>query len=622
MSAATRAKSGDHNPGIAVIAAILLAQFALVSYTFPLSELLSEKPLLHIDAPFHLYQSALAKNLANDGNLVGYDPYFAAGYAAGATYNLSARFPALLAVILAPFVNAIVAYKLHSFIGALIAIACVPLAARLLTSDSRAVLIAALIGLFLWWVSVFRWYHTAGMVSFVTAAYLALPYLALIFRYLTGRQIVGPLGLGVLGAFGFFYHPLFPIPVALATLVFLALSRREITGRRAANAVIVVPALSMLPNLIWLFPAFHYGTLFSDSQLNAPPHQQITDVNLVWQELLGWWKGYAQGSKIYLPLAVFSLLAWVGCRDDGERKLVQTFTLTGVLLVLFAAVGSLLPALGENLQPNRFAPAGYLMMVFPAALALARLSFKRSRWRIAAGGILLASAAGLVLVYELVREVSYKDVGHYGVIPPEVDGPGAYSQWLLPKLKEQTGSDARVLFETSNGRVHDGGHMAGYYAYMTDREFIGGPYPFMHFASFWDGRLLNRPVSEFSPEEFSRYAELYNIGWMVLHSDASKEHLGTMRGVTLIEEFGKLRFYRLDRLFSFFLEGEGRIAERSHNRLRLSDVRGDVVVLKYYYVPGLQTEPRAGIEGITLSDDPTPFIKIKDPPSALTIYLP
>ena len=48
---------------LVVCAIVLLAQFALVSIAFPLSELSTGNPLFHIDSPYHWYNMKLAANL-------------------------------------------------------------------------------------------------------------------------------------------------------------------------------------------------------------------------------------------------------------------------------------------------------------------------------------------------------------------------------------------------------------------------------------------------------------------------------------------------------------------------------------------------------------------------------
>jgi hypothetical protein len=89
--------------------ALLLAQLALVSWTFPAGELCAETPLLHIDGAVHWYRVQTAVNLAQQGRLTGYDPYFAAGSPAGVAQNVPAKPAALIAVLGAPWISAVVA---------------------------------------------------------------------------------------------------------------------------------------------------------------------------------------------------------------------------------------------------------------------------------------------------------------------------------------------------------------------------------------------------------------------------------------------------------------------------------------------------------------------------------
>jgi hypothetical protein len=179
-----------------------------------------------------------------------------------------------------------------------------------------------------------------------------------------------------------------------------------------------------------------------------------------------------------------------------------------------------------------------------------------------------------------------------------------------------------VFFETSLGRVHDQGHMAGYYAYTSQREFIGGPYPRMHFASAWDGSMFRHPTADMTVEQMAAYLELYNIGAIIVHTDAAKKFFDNMPGVRFDAEYGSLRAYLVEGPHSYVMTGTGRIAERDHNRLVITDINGPELVLKYHYVAGLKTDPPTKIEGTRVPDDPTPFVRIANPPSRLRIYLP
>src|SRR5215469_10533895 len=118
--------------------ATLIAQFILVSVTFPINQLTTETPLFYIDSPFHWYEIEVAKGLFAASRIVGYDPYFAAGYIGGVGYNASAKVPAALSIILSAWLTTAVVYKLYVFSAAVLAPACIPLASRWLRLTSKA----------------------------------------------------------------------------------------------------------------------------------------------------------------------------------------------------------------------------------------------------------------------------------------------------------------------------------------------------------------------------------------------------------------------------------------------------------------------------------------------------
>src|SRR5262249_604514 len=154
---------------------------------------------------------------------------------------------------------------------------------------------------------------------------------------------------------------------------------------------------------------------------------------------------------------------------------------------------------------------------------------------------------------EVSREVRYAPVGHYGAIPPEVRPLGDKSRWLVEWLKSNTTRDGGILFETSKARVHDGAHMAGYYRINSDREFLGGPYPFTFKADFWDETVFGRPIASVSHDQLRRLLDLYNVGWVVVHSQAAKQYFETAPGISLAAEHEDLRIYRAERSLSYFV---------------------------------------------------------------------
>ena len=606
-------------------------QFILVSLSFPIGELLTRTPLFHIDGAFHGYQMKLGVNLANLWKVVGYDPYFNAGYPGGVIYNRSAKFPTVLAVVVQPWFNEVLVYKWYVFISAVVAPLCVSVALHCFRLNARVTLIGTALGIFLWWASQFHWFHTAGMVAFVTGSYLSLPFMAVLVKELqkpTGYRTV--IILGLLGGLGIFYHPLFPLPIIVTTLTYLGLARTDLDWRRVLFVLAVVSVLSILPNVWWLYLMHYFQTVFKEG--GDDPYQKLVDISVVWREFIGLWTGTAHGSKAYAPITFAAVWACMGARTQREKTLALSFTISGVVLVLFAAVGAAFGPFGQ-LQPNRFAPVGYLFLCVPAAIGMevmlvaARDSLESWRFWGARLSLILMAMVGGYLVNEIRREISYADIGHYGMRPPEVKPEGEYSRWLLKWLKQHTTWDGRILFEESRGRVYDGANISGYYAYESNREFIGGPYPaypFMHFAGFWDGWLFNKKISDIGQEQFLKYMDLYNVGWIVAHSDESKRFLHDMPGIVPAGKLKQVEVYSVNRSHSYFFAGSGKVLERGHNNIVLDDLLGDRVILKYHYVEGLTSQPSVRLLPIKLSDDPNPFIMIVNPPpkQRIRIFFP
>ncbi|WP_434782718.1 hypothetical protein [Ferrovum myxofaciens] len=602
-----------------------LIQFLCVAYTFPVSELLSNQPFFHIDSAFHWYQMQLAADIAP--STIGYDPFFAAGYPGGVTINLSAHVPALLAILLTPKVSIVVIYKCYVFVCAILGPACVSLAASLLRLSFRHTALAGFLALILWWASIFHWYHTAGMVSFVMASFVALPFSAAIYQYLESDENGWTLiVLGITGGIIFFSHPLFPIPIVFFTLSYVCTSWSRISFQRLTILILVVSGISLIPNLFWLIPMFHYSGDPSIYLKVGQPYQKIVDANLLWRELIGQFRGNTHGAKIYAPIFIGAVYSSLFSRNRSMLKIAQCLTLSGFIILLFAATGASISVIG-NLQPNRFSPVGYLFLIIPATIGYYdAIHFIKERHNFFSKSFITIGVAIVVTTtsyasYEMVREIGYGHWGHYGFPPPGVRGIGEYSKWILNFLEKQTNTQGRILFELSSGRIYDDAHMTGYYAYTSDREFIGGSYPYFHFTNFQDGLLFGHPINQLSKSRFLDYMRIYNVGWILVHSEISKKYLDSIPTLKVVGEYKEFKAYQINQALSFFTEGKGNIKARSHNLIVLSDLQGGVVTLKYHYFPGILSSPHSTILPKYMLDDPTPFISITNPPKDMTLSL-
>jgi hypothetical protein len=601
-----------------IVFALLALQVTLVSWTFPIQELFTDTPLFHIDGVYHWYQLHVAHELASQGRLTGYDPYFAAGHVGGTTLNASAKLPSLLAVALGGVANETIAYKIYVFIAASIAPALIALTGAVLRLPRRAVWIAGVLGLVLWWASGIRWYHTAGMVSFVLAGYLAAPYSALIRQIVLdrSRRLTASVGIGLMGAAGLFLHPLFPIPVTIAVVCYLAAEWPQLSWNRLVKVFSIIAGISLALNLPWVI-----SMLFADATVvGLSPYQRIVDITILPRELLGIWSAGSMGAKLNAGLLVASFVAAVAAESPTLRRFSMASVAAWLLLVLFAVVGAALPGVGQ-LQPNRFSSAAYVFLTVPASIGVLGIAKMVStgpwlRKAFAIGAAVIIAGSFSVAAWELTREISRKPVGHYGQIPPEVRPIGEQSRWIAGWLSRNTTPDGRVLFETSKARVHDNSHMAGYFAVASGREFIGGPYAEMFFAGFTDGAAFGRRLEAMTASEFGRMLAVYNVGWIVAHSTDSRRFLAGLPEIEAMDSGYGIQTYRVRQPLSYFLAGSGRVQTRDINRIVLADMQGTEAVIKYHYVRGLVADPPAILEPYWVQGVPKPFIRIAPIPGA------
>lgn len=611
----------ERGHGIVLLAALLL-QAVLVGIGFPVTELFSATPLLHVDAAHHWYQITLAADLAGQSRLSGYDPTFAAGYLGGIPYNTSARLPAALAAALSPWISAAVAFKLFSVGCALLGPLAVPAAARALGLPPRVAAVSALLAIILWWASPVHWYHTAGVVAWPFAVFAALWFAASVVAFARGDGGAARFVLLLAAGAGLFLtHPLFPIAAAIAIIPMLAVSLRTLQVGRLWAWLVVLPLGCVAANLPWILATVRNPGMADGMQ----PYQQAVDIHMVWQDMLGL-PSAGRGSRWYGVLVFLAAWGVAASWLPDRRKLCIALALAAVATLVFAAVGSASAPLAV-IQTNRFGIQAYVMLLIPAAVGLLHMARQAVRGRgvvriAAVPSLAIALLATAFFANEVRRELTPGRQAYYGSEPPEVRAVGPASQWALQQLRTHTDAGARVMFELSHARVHDGAHMAGYLARESGREFIGGAYPYTHFANFWDNWAFGQPLDGMPVEKFREYLGLYNVGWLLVHSPGARAYIAQLPELSLLAQAHGLALYRVDAPHSYFVEGSGNVVGRSANRLELANLSGETVILKYHYVPGMRSEPAARVDGVVLPGDPQPFVRIRRPAAAVVLSMP
>lgn len=616
------------------LAAVLLLQFLLQAYFFPFSALFDDSRLTHIDAPFHLYQIEFARSLCEQHRLTGFDPRFAAGHIGGINMNASAKLPALLGCMAGEHASMAAVYKAVSFWSGVLGPAAIVSACLLLRTAPLTAMLAGLLAVLMWWTGPLRWYHTAGMTAFVLGAYLGIPLVVATVQ-VCARPRVWRLAAVSLGAgFGVWLHPLFLLAVLLAGAPWV-LSELWTFRRFAHTALCLLAALFVVLALngLWIWEVTKVaGYAYADQ-----PYQRYFEPLLAWLELIGQAPTAAGGSRLYAGVLVAVLLGVVFTQPTTQRAMWGLIG-GGLLLMAWASFGAAQPTIA-SLQPNRFSAMAWLCLVIPAAegIRCALLAWPSTGHlaRIStAGGLGFFALVIAFFIKETYSEVYVDGAKKYGVSRPEVKGEATFSIEMVMYLKNNTDRSSRIFFEMSLGRKHDGGHLAALYASDADREFIGGPYPFIDFANTWDATAFRKPLNEFSVADLNRLLDAYNVGWMVCHSEACKTSMKKPAGHVTASEFGPVTVFRRSSTPGFVARGEARIVNRCDNRLEVASTGTRTgmpmaasahstgpIVLRYHWVPGLKIYPSGVVKAIDLVPGARPFILVEDAPSQFVVGL-
>lgn len=602
--------------------ALLAVQLLLLWFSMPLDRLISGDLFFHIDNPYHLYQLELGRALLAEGRWVAYDPYFGAGSVGGLPTNVSARFSLLFALLMPAKAATSTIYAVYVLVCALLAPLSIAVLGSRLRWSQPSLVLAAIVGLLLWWVGVFRWYHTAGMVSFVCASYLALPYSAWVFSLCDPQSPLsrGKLVLaGVAGGAGLWLHPLFCVPVVLLFASFLLLGSMPRRPWSLLGRALVITAVAVVVSLPWVLALLRGGGLQTVAE---QPYKKAVGLGVIWNSL-GFGAAADTGAWIHLLVAGACMLAALPVRG-ADRSSARPFLLSGLALLLFAGFGGANATLAY-LQPNRFIGPAYLLLGMAAALYLSGAMALAKAPGHRAGRLCLLVVGALVSLFlarELYREVAPGPQGRHGKAPPEMGSAPPVLAKLETWIRHNTSADARILFETSLARVHGNSHAAGYLAAATRREFMGAAYPFfLPQISCWDRSCFGRPLSAMPPAYFLRAIQTYNVGWIIAHSSELKAFLQQLSGVVQLAEFDGVALFQVQGVRTFVESGSGTVGARDFNRIEVAGANGPTLTLRYTWVPGLETVPPSRVEPYVWSADFPPLIRIIDPPPAFVLRM-
>ena len=608
----------------------LIHALGLACLFVPWTGVFSSVPIVEQDWGLHFFHLTSLDALWRQDRMVwGYNPFFMAGFPSNTIQDLSIKFfeftaLGLSAVALTP----IQWFKILVFLAMASAPWTMYFAARNFfdgdPSKHLAAAAAAGLGTIYWWNSLPREMFFYGMIGFPAASYLSVWGVSIFYR-LAARPDKFT---SVHFAWLIFASAILPLhiqsiivflpPIAARLLISPTLFRGRLSAWIAAAIL-----LSLVVNGIWLIPAInHRADDVSAAIVNQLPLFASSNPFTFILDYLGpqgFWTFRSPFFEKGFRLALL-LLGGIGIWRMIQNKhrtfgIIVASAVAGLFLVTY--FGALL-LLVKSWQPLRFKVPLDLFLVIGAAYSIGLWSGTRRARPSKLVPVLLACSLVTFLVNLVQTESTGKLRLRAGLNPDLL----AVSEWI----KRETPVEARVLFEESGdetGFVYGGAYLSSFLPHQTGRQMIGGPINLYndrhHFAEFHSGKMFKKGAQKISDQELRNYLRLYNVGAVVAFHPASIKRLQSIPGlVTLDQRFGPVHLMKVNQPLTWFIAGDGRVTT-GFNRLELSELTGNEVILKYHWIEDLTASPPVKIEPVKMADDPIPFIKLINPPPRVVL---
>jgi hypothetical protein len=598
----------------------------------PTVGLIDSHPLLDQDWGLHFHHlRSMEAFWRQDKTLWGYNPFFMSGYPSNTIQDLSIKFFEFLALGLsAVALSPIQWFKLCAFF----AMASVPwlmyFSARnfFFADESKHLmaLAAAFLGTIYWWNSLPREMFFYGMIGFPIASYLGILGASLFYR-LAGDPANS---VWVYAGWLLFATVILPLHVQsvvifLPPMIALLASQPRLLTPRILLWIGAAGVLSVVVNSPWLIAAIQHrsddvgAAIVEQLPLFASTHPFTFFLDYLGPP--GYWtfrpSFIEKGFRLSL-LLLGVVGTWKLIQSDRRALGIMLASALTVLLLL-AYFGALLPVF-KAWQPLRFKVPFDLFLIIGAAYCTGRRTVAPAAARSRLAPLLLAGGL-IAFVINLVQTESTGKLRLRSRIIPELSA-------LVDWIERDTPPDARVLFEESGdetGFVYDGIYLSSFLPHLTGRQLIGGPINLYndrhHFAEFHSGQMFKKDVQTLTDIELRNYLRLYNIGAVVVFHPASIQRLQAIPGLVTVEQrIGPVHLMKVHQPLSWFIEGVGKI-KAGLNRLEISELKGNEVVLKYHWVEGLTASPPTKVEPVKMLDDPIPFIKLVAPPSSVSLRI-
>ncbi len=596
-----------------LVAGACLLHLVLVLFYLSPSRVFSPEPILRMDYAHHFHQVAtVVEAMTTEGRHWAYDPSFCAGYPAGTLFDVDMKLFELLAYLLTRLgVGLGLAYNCLILLFFLAMPAVLWRSCRNFELTPAGTVAALFTGVLFWHsYRIILVFNSSG-VSFVFASYWALLTASVLYRLLKRPRASTYVWLAAALALGLAIHITMPILLAgPVAAVYFSRWRRVSLGQNAILALLVAAATAA--NAWWIATVVRFYPMRVVTAFWEGP--RISD-------LLASFVDFETPDLILAALGLWGFLAL--------RATHRGFAAAGLVSVAyFYALANLTAGVPwlNTLEVGRFAVPFGIFAMLGLSVATAEGVAKLQLGELAARASPPVVLISLLFAAQLLAPRSLIDDGF--------SSAGKAFAPLVGWLEENTSRDARIAYLDDSPGPATGAKLR----YYLDRELIGGPFSQLNmvhsYASFTPYRFFDVPLLEVTRDDLARYAERFNVKWLIATTDETCAMFSAMAPVAtrvgrfspgrvsdtggafspfkrFWQERGRLRFciFEIDRRADYFLEGSGEVTARL-NRIEVRGASTGGVVLKYHWLDALAVEPSLPLHEHRIEGQPVGFIAV------------
>jgi len=582
---------------------VLVIHFAIlqVSY-FPIGMLFDDKVIVTDDYPYHYYQLLMSEHYLPEGKILAYDPFFISGWVVGINL-MDFSFPDILLFLIRFalfFVPTLLTFKIYIYFFNLVISLVIYFAARnFKLTKAESVLIALLTTIVWRFDYIIYQMNSSGVFSFVFASYLCIFIISLFYKFLLTNKRKYFISASSFCFISILIHPYSIIILLVPLIVFIFFFKNVKLKERK----FLPSSTPFLTTLIFVI-IFLVSLLFIVNEtniLNFEPaiFHQSEGLKTIFFELQ-----VRPFQTIIFFLGIFGLFLW-----RKERKIFILFLATSIFYFAYSYFGSLIIGAISYLQPQRVVVPLTFLLIIPSAKSIQYIANKvKSKKMYAIVFITLLLFFSFLKVPDLYFNIINEEQWVWNrrittSIQQDV-------QDLILWIKGNTTSEARILIENSgykSGFQYSDGHLLAMFPYFTNREFVVSPMPYVSIKKgfipdFYEGILFNKNITYFTQADFEKYFNLYNIKWIVVWSNISKNVFDNSPQVSKINQIGRFFIYETKIQPSFFLKGSG-IITANYNKIMISNATEEETVIKYNFFNKLKINP-----ALEISQYETPYL--------------